>query len=155
MAHTKTQRHRERRGLRWCYALAVVISSSFLQMAHAQPAYSPGQILVKFRNAKPVISQFLDLSERYGVTEIEPLFTPRSAKSVYPHPLTHVYRVRLSGDPGVAAADYALRPDVVYAQPNYLFTHHQVPNDPRYSDQRSLQTLDWELLQQNLGPIRE
>lgn len=162
MAHTKIRRHKERRGLgargwglRWCYALAVVISSSFLQMAHAQPAYSPGQILVKFRSAKPAPAQFRDLSERHGVTSIEPLFTPRSAKAVYPHPLTQVYRVRLSGDPIEAAADYALRPDVVYAQPNYLFTHHQVPNDPRYRDQYGLRVLDWELLQQNLGPIQK
>ena len=162
MAHTKTQRHGERRGLgaggwglRWCYALAVVISSCFLQTIHAQPAYSPGQILVKFRSAKPALAQFRDLSERYGVTTIEPLFTPRSAKAVYPHPLTQVYRVRLSGDPIEAAADYALRPDVVYAQPNYLFTHHQVPNDPRYRDQYGLRVLDWELLQQNLGPIQK
>ena len=162
MAHTKIRRHKERRGLgaggwglRWCYALAVIISSSFLQMAHAQPAYSPGQILVKFRSAKPAPAQFRDLSERHGVTSIEPLFTPRSAKAVYPHPLTQVYRVRLSGDPIEAAADYALRPDVVYAQPNYLFTHHQVPNDPRYRDQYGLRVLDWELLQQNLGPIQK
>ncbi len=162
MAHTKIRRHKERRGLgargwglRWCYALAVVISSSFLQMAHAQPAYSPGQILVKFRSAKPAPAQFRDLSERHGVTSIEPLFTPRSAKAIYPHPLTQVYRVRLSGDPIEAAADYALRPDVVYAQPNYLFTHHQVPNDPRYRDQYGLRVLDWELLQQNLGPIQK
>ena len=162
MAHTKIRRHKERRGLgtggwelRWCYALAVVISSCFLQTIHAQPAYSPGQILVKFRSAKPALAQFRDLSERYGVTAIEPLFTPRSAKAVYPHPLTQVYRVRLSGDPIEAAADYALRPDVVYAQPNYLFTHHQVPNDPRYRDQYGLRVLDWELLQQNLGPIQK
>ncbi|MCY3869730.1 MAG: hypothetical protein OXG87_09245 [Gemmatimonadetes bacterium] len=144
MAHTKTQRHREKRGLRWCYALAVVISGCFLQIAHTQPTYSPGQILVKFRNAKPAIAQFRDLSELHGVTAIESLFTPRSAKAVYPHPLTRVYRVHLSGDPVAAAADYALRPDVVYAQPNYLFTHHQVPDDPHYGDQRSLQTIDWE-----------
>ncbi len=155
MAHTETQRHGERRRLRWCYALALVISSCFLQMAHAQSAYSPGQILVKFRNAKPALAQFRDLSERYGITSIEPLFTPRSAKAVYPHPMTHVYRVRLSGDPIAAAADYALRPDVVYAQPNYLFTHQQAPNDPRYGNQRSLQTLDWELLQQSLGSIQK
>ena len=133
----------------------MVICGYFSQIAHAQPAYSPGQILVKFRSAKLALSQFSDLSERYGVTAIEPLFTPRSAKVVYPHPLAHVYRVRLSGDPIEAAADYALRPDIVYAQPNYLFTHQQVPNDPRYSDQHSLQVLDWEILQQNLGPIRE
>ncbi len=164
MAHTETQRHKERReaggrglGRQFCIylCLSVFICGCFLQIAHAQPAYSPGQILVKFRSAKPAPAQFRDLSERHGVTSIEPLFTPRSAKAVYPHPLTQVYRVRLSGDPIEAAADYALRPDVVYAQPNYLFTHHQVPNDPRYRDQYGLRVLDWELLQQNLGPIQK
>ncbi len=170
MAHTKIKRYKEGQG--WCHSLrcaleyvcAVVICCCFAQIAHAQLAYSPGQILVKFRSAgrgktavavHPALSQFRDLSERYGVTAIEPLFTPRSAKAVYPHPMTHVYRVRLSGDPVEAAADYALRPDVVYAQPNHLFTHQQVPNDPRYNNQYSLQILDWEILQQNLGPIRE
>ena len=164
MTHAKTQRDKKRReagswGLgRWfCIylCLSVFICGCFLQTIHAQSAYSPGQILVKFRNAKPALAQFRDLSERYGITSIEPLFTPRSAKAVYPHPLTHVYRVRLSGDPIEAAADYALRPDVVYAQPNYLFTHQQAPNDPRYGNQRSLQTLDWELLQQSLGSIQK
>ena len=92
MAHTKTRRHKEGRearrgwgGLLGCVACVVFISSCFAQIVHAQPAYSPGQILVKFRSAKPALSQFRDLSERYGVTAIEPLFTPRSAKAVYPH----------------------------------------------------------------------
>ncbi len=155
MAHTKTQRYGERRGLRWCYALAVVISGCFLQMAHAQPVYSPGQILIKFRNAKPALAQFRDLSERHGVTAIEPLFAPRSAKAGYPHPMAGVYRVRLSGDPVEAAGDYALRPDVVYAQPNFLFTYHQVPDDPRYGDQSGLQTLGWEALYRSIGPVKK
>ena len=151
-------------GLFRCIVSIVVISGCFLQIAHAQPNYSPGQILVKFRSAgrgktavavHPTLTQFRDLSERHGVTAIEPLFPLRSAKAVYPHPMTHVYRVRLSGDPIEAAADYALRPDVVYAQPNHLFTHQQVPNDPRYNNQYSLQTLGWEMLQQTLGPIQK
>ena len=154
MDHAKTQRHREKRGLRWCCALAVVMSGCFSQV-HAQSAYSPGQIIVKFRNAKPTLAHFRDLSERHGVTAMEPLFTDRRAKTIYPHPMAGVYRVRLSGDPVEAAGDYALRPDVVYAQPNYLFTHHQVPNDPRYGDQSGLQTLGWEALYRSIGSAKK
>ena len=119
--------------------------------AHAQPDYSPGQILVKFRNAKPALGPAM--AAQHGVTRIEPLVAPRSAKAAQPHPLAGVYRVHLSGDPAVAAADYASRPDVVYAQPNHIFTHQS--NDPRYDAQRSLQTLGWETLHQSLGPIKK
>ena len=93
------------------------------------------------------------MSDQHGVTGIEPLFAPRSAKAAYPHPLMSVYRVHLSGDPAAAAADYAARPDVVYAQPNYLFTHQS--NDPRYDDQYSLRTLGWERLHRSLGPSKK
>ena len=130
-------------------------SSGCFSQVHAQSAYSPGQIIVKFRNAKPALAHFRDLSERHGVTAMEPLFTDRRAKTIYPHPMAGVYRVRLSGDPVEAAGDYALRPDVVYAQPNFLFTHHQVPNDPRYGDQSGLQTLGWEALYRSIGPVKK
>ena len=167
MAHTKTQIHRERWGLkvlrltgrmgrRFCIylCLSVFICDCFSQV-HAQSAYSPGQIIIKFRNAKPTLAHFRDLSERHGVIAVEPLFTHRRAKTIYPHPMAGVYRVRLSGDPVEAAGDYALRPDVVYAQPNFLFTHHQVPNDPRYGDQSGLQTLGWEALYRSIGPVKK
>ena len=123
----------------------------FTHIAHAQPDYSPGQILVKFRSAKPALAPFM--ADRYGVTAVEPLFAPRSAKVAQPHPLTSVYRVHLSGDPLTAAADYATRPNVVYAQPNYLFTHQS--DDPHYAEQSSLQTLGWERLHQSLGPSKK
>ncbi len=129
------------------------ICGCFSQIARAQPHYSPGQILVKFRRAKPALAPFT--SDFHGITAIEPLFAPRRAKAAHPHPLTNVYRLHLSGDPVAAAADYASRPDVVYAQPNHLFTYQQVPNDPRYRDQRSLQTLAWETLHQTLGPVQK
>ena len=93
------------------------------------------------------------MAAQHGVTHIEPLVAPRSAKVAQPHPLAGVYRVHLSGDPAAAAADYASRPDVVYAQPNHIFTHQS--NDPRYDAQRSLQTLGWETLHQSLGPIKK
>ena len=134
---------------RTCWRVACMLL--FTQMAHAQPHYSPGQILVKFRSAKPAVAPLM--SDRYGVTAVEPLFTPRSAKAARPHPLMGVYRVHLSGDPLTAAADYAARPDVVYAQPNYLFTHQS--NDPRYDEQSSLKTLGWEKLYRSLGPSKK
>ena len=135
---------------RWRVALCT-FALCLSHVAHAQPDYSPGQILVKFRNAKPALGPAL--SDHHGATRIEPLFAPRSAKAAHPHPLMGVYRVHLSGDPAVAAADYASRPDVVYAQPNHIFTHQS--NDPRYDAQRSLQTLGWETLHQSLGPMKK
>ena len=137
---------------RTCWRVALCTFALCLShLAHAQPDYSPGQILVKFRNAKPALAPFM--SDQHGVTSIEPLFAPRSAKAAYPHPLMSVYRVHLSGDPAAAAADYAARPDVVYAQPNYLFTHQS--NDPHYNDQYSLRTLGWERLHRSLGPSKK
>ena len=137
------------------YIIPILLILSWTGASFSQPTHSPGQILVKFRSAKPANTTRDDLSQRHGVTTIEPLFTNRSAKAIHPHPFTNVYRIRLTGDPVAAAAGYAARPDVIYAQPNHLFTFHTAPNDPRYNTQRSLQTLGWEALQDALGPIQK
>ncbi len=125
----------------------------------AQPTYSPGQILVKFRAAapKPTAGTLQNLARRYGVHAVEPLFSRRSGLSKPVAPFGRIYRLRI--DPGAnpreAAAAYAAHPGVVYAQPNHLFRPHQAPNDPQYGSQTGLSIIRWQNLWEGLGPKRQ
>lgn len=125
----------------------------------AQPTYSPGQILVKFRAAapKPTAGALQNLARRYGVHAVEPLFSHRSGLSRPAASFGRVYRLRINpgANPREAAAAYAAHPGVVYAQPNHLFRPHQVPNDPQYGSQTALSIIRWQNLWEGLGPKRQ
>lgn len=132
-----------------CLIIALLLPLAF---AHAQPAYAPGQILVKYRTAsvKPALQN--PLATRHGITAVEPLAPVRSAKIAAPHPFENLYRLRLTGDPVAAAADFATDPNILYAQPNHIHTSLDVPNDPRYPTQQNLAQINWQALRNALGP---
>ncbi len=125
----------------------------------AQPAYSPGQILVKFQAAalKPTAGSLQNLARRYGVHAVEPLFSHHSGLSKPAGPFGRIYRLRIApgANPREAAAAYAAHPGVVYAQPNHLFRPHQAPNDPQYGSQTGLSIIRWQNLWEGLGPRRQ
>ncbi|MDA0747158.1 MAG: hypothetical protein O2954_11600, partial [bacterium] len=92
--------------------------------ASAQPTYSPGQILVKFRAsaAKPTTNSLDDLTRRFGVQSIEPLFGQRPVLAKPAGDPAAIYRVRIRPDvdPQTASAAFSQHPNVLYAQPNHL-----------------------------------
>ena len=141
--------------------LTLLFATAFPSAAFAQPAYSPGQILVKFHSAasKPTDASLEDLARRFGLRASEPVFARRPArlKPTAAGALDRIYRLRLapSADPRQAAAAYAAHPAVAYAQPNHLFRPQSAPNDPRYPQQTALNVIRWQALREGLGPKRE
>ncbi len=134
----------------------VLILSSASSSAMAQPAYSPGQILVRFRSAaaKTAAGSLENLHLRFAAGTPEPVFQPPAAPAKRAVGLAQVYRLEI--DPGVspveAAAAYTEHPDVLYAQPVHLFTHHGAPDDPRLPDQYGLEQIRWQILLDGLPP---
>ncbi len=47
--------------------------------------------------------------------------------------LKNLYKVSISGDPAVAAKEFSLLPEVIYAEPNYKVQINMVPDDKYYS----------------------
>lgn len=126
-----------------------------------QPAYAPGELLVKLTPAASAeLTAALDagrypgvlgifwldeLSVQYDVEKIEPLFRaydPDATRQRYPQrarrapkdavapQMDTIYKFMLKSDTDVpsAAAAYKQRPEVIYAEPNYLAT---IQGDPR------------------------
>ena len=130
-----------------------------LHSVWAQPAHSPGQILVKFRTAasKSVPGSLRDLHARFGAGTPEPVFPERAVPAKRAGGFAQVYRIAL--DPGVspveAAAAYSEHPGVQYAQPVHLFSHHEAPDDPRLSAQYGLNQIRWQILQDGLPPAEQ
>lgn len=124
--------------------------------AMAQPAYSPGQILVRYRSAaaKTAAGSLENLHARFGAGRPEPVFQPPAAPAKRALGLAQVYRLEI--DPGAspveAAAAYTEHPDVLYAQPVHLFSHHDVPDDPRLPEQYGLDQIRWQTLLDGLPP---
>ena len=137
-------------------ALALI---SALGSATAQPAYSPGQILIRFKTAaaKSAAGSLESLHARFGAGAPEPVFQPLAVPAKRARGLAQVYRLEI--DPGAspveAAAAYTAHPDVLYAQPVHLFSHHDAPDDPRFPDQYGLEQIRWRALLDGLPPREE
>ncbi len=127
--------------------------------ATAQPAYSPGQILVKFKTvaAKTATGDLASLHARFGAGTPEPVFPRRAVLSKRARGFEQVYRLELDPDvsPAEAAAAYSEHPDVVYAQPIHLFFHHDAPDDPRLPEQYGLEQIRWQALRDGLPPGKQ
>ena len=127
--------------------------------ATAQPAYSPGQILVKFKTvaAKTATGSLASLHARFGAGTPEPVFPRRAVLSKRARGFDQVYRLQLDPDvsPAEAAAAYSEHPDVLYAQPVHLFYHHNAPDDPRLPEQYGLEQIRWQALRDGLPPGKQ
>ncbi|MCY3765717.1 MAG: S8 family serine peptidase [Gemmatimonadetes bacterium] len=134
----------------------ILVLCSAFSSATAQPAYSPGQILIRFRTAaaKTAVGSLESLHLRFAAGTPEPVFQPPAVPAKRALGLAQVYRLEI--DPGAspveAAAAYTEHPDVVYAQPIHLFYHHDAPNDPRLPDQYGLDQIRWQALRDGLPP---
>ncbi|MCZ6634337.1 MAG: S8 family peptidase, partial [bacterium] len=130
---------------------------SLPQPGHTQ--YVPGQILVRLHPSasKPTATTFGHLANQYGILSMEPLYeTPiRRAKPAEIGRFSHLYRIRITGNPEEAAHAFSNAPNVIYAQPNHIFRPQQAPNDPRFSSQQNLTTIHWQTLADALGPVQK
>lgn len=111
---------------------------------------------MRFRSAaaKTAAGSLENLRVRFGAGTPEPVFQPPAAPAKRAVGLAQVYRLEI--DPGAspveAAAAYAEHPDVLYAQPVHLFSHHGAPDDPRLPDQYGLEQIRWQILLDGLPP---
>lgn len=134
----------------------ILVLCSAFSSATAQPAYSPGQILIRFRTAaaKTAVGSLESLHLRFAAGTPEPVFQPPAVPAKRALGLAQVYRLEI--DPGAspveAAAAYTEHPDVLYAQPIHLFSHHVAPDDPRLPDQYGLDQIRWQVLRDGLPP---
>ena len=127
----------------------VVLLPLFPLNADPLPQYAPREILVKYyphSRSKPAVSR---LARRVGVLSEAPLLPQRRIGAAKPvrnsEDLEFVSKLRLAPGTDLAGAVKAYQASgmVEYAQPNYLYRTMDAPNDPRFSDQRDLQTINW------------
>ncbi len=125
----------------------------------AQPAHSPGQILIKFKTSasKTAAGSLETLHARFGAGTPEPVFKPTTVLSKRASGFSQVYRLEIDEEasPVEAAAAYSEHAGVQYAQPVHLFSHHDVPDDPRLSDQYGLNQIRWQILLDGLPPAEQ
>ena len=96
-----------------------------------RPAYRPGELIVRFK-ASADRERASDVIVALGSGVV------RSARYV---PGLHVVTVPPGMTLQQAIAAYAGRPDVQYAEPNYLDYPFFIPNDPRFDEQWHLQKI--------------
>ncbi len=115
--------------------------------------FVPGELLVSYKqkvartlNARSNAAELatgdtlLDaLNQQLGVKNIAPLFRAHDNAALPPR-LTRIFKIKLADEQDVraAAAQYALDPNVEFAEPNYLAHTLVVPNDPEFAQQWGL-----------------
>ena len=96
--------------------------------------YVPGELIVKFVDTPTVTPDQRDAVLRAGARTIE----------TQPYSDFVVLKLEDGGDPEVVAKEMNARPDVEYAQPNYLRQPLFVPDDPLFN-------LQWNMMQIDMG----
>jgi subtilisin family serine protease len=107
-------------GLAAIFSVLAVLAFPGAVPASPAPSSEPGELLVRF---DPGAAQPSALSAAEA----------RIAERL---PLAGLVRVVLEPGTSLAAAEAALerRPDIRYAEPNYRYTLHATPNDPRFNE---------------------
>lgn len=122
--------------------------------------FAPGELIVKLRHSPPGLqqqpsteilrSQRSHLSSIVSKFEIDSLTPIVEGKTgAFAH---NLFRLDLSepGQLNPVLAALSQHPDIEYVQPNYIHRLHDVPNDPRFSEQQALQLLRlpeaWDIL---------
>ena len=113
-----------------------------------QPLFVPGELVINFHNTIEInvestskeylITGFLGidlLNKKFNVTSIEKVLDDATIGT-----LENCYLFRFSNETDImnAAAQYAKNPQVEYAEPNYLYYHCMMPNDPFFGQQWAL-----------------
>ena len=96
--------------------------------------YVPGELIVKFVGAQTLTADQRDAVLRAGARTVEP----------QPYSDFSVLTLEDGADPEAVARDMNARPDVEYAQPNYLRQPLFVPDDPLFN-------LQWNMMQIDMG----
>ncbi len=121
-----------------------VVQQLMEQKAPLTPLFVPGEVIVRMKPAIRI--RGADLS-RLGVQEKEQVTS--GGEIIYrisPNIRTTMSRVQLQDRTLQLVREFAARPDVEYAQPNYILRiSDKTPNDPRYPEQ-------WHYFSNGTGP---
>ena len=112
-----------RKGLYFiAFAVLFVMISAAVQKP-AAPEFVEGELLVKFSQgitSQAAVTAFADV----GV----------EAKKFVPQLSVYQAVIKTGKSVEEAIAEFEKMPNVVYAEPNYIYTIDVVPNDPRFSE---------------------
>ena len=126
--------------------------SFFKDKTGEKSSYSPGELIIKFKDKVDVsfstanngilrsnIFKINFLNELYGAVSNLQIF--KNAKT---NSLSNVYKIIFPEDTDLTkiANEYRKDPNVEYAEPNYVYQHCSIPNDPRYFEQWALPIID-------------
>ena len=106
---------------------------SYNSEKQAPGMYAPGELIIKFKDS-PSPSGAMGKIQSLRVQKMKiGSAAPIAGKA-------NTFRVRMNGDVDVLAASKELmkNPDIEYAEPNYILRTYEVPNDPSFSQQWSL-----------------
>jgi parallel beta-helix repeat protein len=113
-----------------------------------QPLFVPGELVVNFHSALEMTtdsSSFGYVATSFsGIDMLNKKFQVESIEKVLDDgtipELENCYLFRLNNNTDIeyAAAQYARNPEVAYAEPNYLYYHCMIPNDPFFGQQWAL-----------------
>jgi subtilisin family serine protease len=106
------------------------ISSSFVAKQESTASYEPNELLVKFKKGSSATQRSQTLS-KFGGTIKEKLLTKAMQRS---GDNEGIQVITIPGDVKIAVAKMNAMPEVEYAEPNYLYEHTSVSNDPFYTD---------------------
>lgn len=140
--------------LMYLLVLTGVITVLLPSIGHAEGIFKPGELLIKLRPGLEAVSityrdeiaitgiSSLDsLNSKFKVFKISKVFHKATAPTTPEEPdLRLWYKVKFPEDKDVlqAVREYRDDPNVVYAEPNYIFTTCATPNDPGFSSQWGL-----------------
>jgi serine protease len=98
---------------------------AFVQAADRKLAYLPGEVIVKFKAGVTATEQQRALMALRSRPPVDGLRWISGD--------TAVHRDQVEWDATILAAQLSLQPEVVYAEPNYLYHSTRTPNDPSFA----------------------
>jgi subtilisin family serine protease len=107
-----------------------VVSPSLIAKQNNTVSYVPNELLVKFRSGSAVTHRSQALQKIEGIVK-EKLLTKAMHRS---GDTEGIQLITIPGDVKAAVAKMNALPEVEYAEPNYIFQHTSVSNDPFYTD---------------------
>jgi hypothetical protein len=98
----------------------------------AGQGYAPEEILIRFTHPQTEYKIADKVERMYGKDSKK---VHKIARTYAHLGLSNTYLLKLSAgeDPLVACENYRTDPEVIFAEPNYIVTLNQVPNDPSFS----------------------
>ena len=124
-----------------------IISSSAIELINFEkldcPDYVPGEFIVKFDSDIKITDPNIEkINQKYQVNSINKVFKNKDGTI-----LDNIYLMKVPDEIDIIAAinDYSSKPFVQYAEPNYLLSLFNIPNDQFFNKQYGLHNIGQEI----------